>query len=553
MASLRRIVAAGRPPMWTVLVIPSLIIIGSGIIVLPPIFIGHIVDALTRRNFPGAMTQLGLYVIMGLLASTLGLINGYASAIFRESLARNVQLNLFAKLQRTPLSEIAPLTLGQVTNRLAGDIRTLTTQIEYSLFPTLSNVLLLLATVMAMVYIDYRFAIVSLVCSAVLVVPLRIAQPHITSLQTHAANVGDRLFGLIAEWSALPALRAMRNTEAARAIRRQLATLSREAMKLRVAQVVLSGCTSIATNLAGVIAPAAIMLLGAFLSTHGRITAGEIVTVLMYQSRLSAPINALSSLQATFATMGVAAKRLLQIFGLPDEQSGLAPFRAGEIAFEDTRVMHGARLICDRVDVRVAHGDHVALTGPSGGGKSSLAALINRSYEPARGAIRIAGADVREYTLESLRAAVCLVTQDPFIFDGSVLDNLRLNAGDVSEEQIRQAMALARFDTVLARLTDGLDTVVGQRGFRLSGGEGQRLCLARALLQNPDILILDEALTGIDTDLERVILGDLRRHLEGKTLIVITHRLESIAEFDRVMTLDRGKLHCDASRAEAVQ
>jgi ATP-binding cassette, subfamily B, bacterial len=539
-AEARRFFMLGRVPVWTTIALPCAIILSAALGALPPLFIGKIIDALQHRDMQASVRDLLIYMGIAFLVGLIGLGYNYTSSVFRETLSRNVQLSLLEKINHASFEALSAMTLGQVTNRILGDVRQLTNQLEYSLFPVLSNICSLIATAAIMLRLDYRLALIAFVSALCVILPLRIATPRISRLQLQVGTKNDELFGTIAETASIAGAATYRNAAAARRKAGRIEGLTADVKRLRIRSVLLGGMTGMGTSVVGMIGPAAVMAVGAYLVVHGQLSVGAIVAILIYQSRVSAPITSLSQLLVTFGTMGVTVGRLLEIANLPEERSGSQSFALGAITLRDIRVSRDGRDILTGVNLGIEPGRHVALVGPSGAGKSSIASLIVRLYEPTSGTLYIGASDIRDYAIEGLRNAIGFVSQDPFLINASMRENISLNSAEFAQTAFDRAISTARLDDVIARLPNGLDTILGDRGFRLSGGERQRICLARALLQDPQILIFDEALTGVDIDMERQILVDVREMFSSRTLVVITHRVDSVRDFDSMIALEHG-------------
>ncbi|HTA39888.1 MAG TPA: ABC transporter ATP-binding protein [Candidatus Acidoferrales bacterium] len=535
-----RFFALGRPPRWTLVAIPLTTLVTTALGVLPPLFVGGIVDALQHRNVPNTIRELFFYTAVALLLGVVGFLANYATSIFRETLARNIQLNLLSSIYRARFDALSTMSMGQITNRVLGDVRQLGSQLEYSLFPTLSSICAFVATIIVMVRLDYRLALVAVVSSFAILVPLRLVKRRLAALQKQMSGIGDELYGVIAETTSMSGLVAQRGIAASYNASRLVESLTWRLLTTRIKSVVAGGLAGLGSTLSNMIGPVAVLALGAYLTVRGQLSVGEIVALLIYQSRLSAPITSLSQMQVTFASMGVTVGRLLDISTLPEERSGSVSFIPGAIRFQNVRLSREERVILAGLTFDVQAGEHVAVIGPSGAGKSTITSILLRLYDPDSGDVSIDSFGLSEFTLESLRSSICLVSQDPFILDATVFENITLGRPGISPEALARVLGVARLEEVLSRLPSGLDTVVGQRGFRLSGGERQRICLARGLVQDPDILMLDEALTGVDIDTERQILADIRELFSKRTLIVVTHRLDSIVNFDRFIAVDGG-------------
>jgi ABC-type bacteriocin/lantibiotic exporter with double-glycine peptidase domain len=498
------------------------------------------IDGLQHKDMRAAMWQLFLYCCITLVFSVVGIGAAYSSTVLRETFARNVQLSLVAKVARATFDGLSQLTLGQISNRVVGDVRALTSQLEYSLFPTLSNICALLVTLVAIARLNYILAIVALACSFSLLLPLHFARLPLKRIQERSSKAGDVLYGLIVDAMSLPALAAFRGSGGSANRVVSIADITKRILDMRLSSVLIGGATGAASSLLGMIGPALVLAIGAYLVMRGSLSVGGMVTILIYQSRLSGPVTGLSGLQMTLTSMSVSIKRLLEIVDLPDEESGAADFQPGALSFDDVSMSRGDRTILDGVSVTIDWGKHVAIVGSSGAGKSTLAALLIRLYDPDAGAVRIGPLDVRDMSLRSLRASVSVVPQDPFLLDASVRDNIIFGRPIDDEGSMLRAIRIARLDSLIRRLPEGLETKIGFNGFKLSGGERQRICIARALMQDPQILLLDEALTGVEVGMELEILADIRREYQGRTLIVVTHRLNTLEHLDDSIALDGG-------------
>lgn len=540
LTNVKRLFLLGHPPTWTLLVAPTTIVVSAALASLPPLFVGRIVDALQHRDTAQTLRQLLLYICVMMISGLIGLAATYTSSVFREALAQNLQLFLFAKLNRSRIDAVSELTLGQIINRIVGDIRALVTQLELSVLPALSSACALVTTIVIMLRLEWHLALVALICSVIVLVPLRLARPHLAALQRQSSAAGDDLYGAISEGTSIAGLVATRNSSAVRRAVQAIASITERIKRFRVATAVVSSLTGIASTIAGMIGPVSVLGIGAYFVVHGRMTVGTMVSVLIFQSRLSGPIGVFSGLQVTFASMAVTAQRILEIADLPEERGGSNEFALGDVAMRRVGLTLGGREVLTTVDLDIPRGSHIALVGPSGSGKSSLAALLWRLRDPSSGEITIGSTPIQEFTLESLRDSVCIVSQDPFILNASLLENIvqrREEYDTIGLERVIDALFLR---DLVNSLPHGLRTEMRQCGFRISAGERQRVCLARALMQSPQLLILDEALTGVDIDMERRIMREVRRLFFDRTIVAITHRLDSIREFDAVIVIEGG-------------
>lgn len=540
----------GRPPLWTIVVIPLALLLTSTLSVVPPILVGRIIDGLGSRNPATVLQQLGWYSLATVVVGVVQLLSGYSSTIFREAQVRNLRTALVKKLNRVQLDAVSNLTPGEIKNRIVGDVEGLSIQLQYTLFPTLGSLASLVATIAAMLHLDVRFAAVAVALSLLTLLPMKAASGRIAALHKQQAEAADELYGELQEGVTPQGLSLYRNPNAGARRLSRFGEITSRIFRTNAAQSILTQCTDLGSALLSMLGPAAILAIGAYLVLRHQTTTGTVVTALIYQSRMVAPFSTLSSLQATFATLKVTIIRLLQILDLPDEISGRGTFVPGRLAIAEVALTRDRRPVLRGASLEVEQQGHVAVVGPSGGGKSTLASLVLRLSDPQSGRITIGGVEIGRISLDSLRSSVALVPQDPLLLDASLRDNLKLMQPEATESAVAAVLADCALDDVVGRLPDGLQTRVGQRGFRLSGGERQRICVARAVLQNPHILILDEALSGVDFQAEREILDRLRVRFKGRMLITITHRVHSTVGFDRVFVMDAGRVTAANPRSE---
>lgn len=546
-----RVIRGGRPPIgWAISAAASLAFVAA-INVLPPMFTGRIIDALQHGNATATMRQLGAYVLVTILAAVLGFFNSYATSTFRESIARNLRVSLMEKLLRARLCALERLSFGEVANRLSDDLDGLCYKFEYSLFPTVQAACVLIATLTAMFAIDKRFAAISCVAVAISVLPSRLVAARFTSLQRNEAGNHDRRASAVSENATVAALALLRHPRAAARQLARYAALADEARSIRLGSAATSGIASVLTTLINLTGPAAVLALGAVLLLHHASTVGTIVTFLLFQSRLYGPFSSLSTLPLQITGCGVLAQRVLEIADMEEESSGNAAFGGGDIAIASISVVKSERTIVDDAHLTIENGTHVALVGPSGAGKSTIGSLLLRLHDPSRGTIRVGGLELPAFDLRSLREAVVLVPQDPLVFDTTLRDNLTYLNPTASDDDVEGAVDACALREVIDRLPERYETHLGQRGFRLSGGERQRVCVARALIARPQTIVLDEALTGVDVEAEARILDRLRELYQGRTLIVVTHRLHSIVNFDRIFVIEDGRVTASGSHAQA--
>ncbi|CAM5769466.1 ABC transporter ATP-binding protein [Bosea minatitlanensis] len=299
-----------------------------------------------------------------------------------------------------------------------------------------------------------------------------------------------------------------------------------------------------------------VMLAGGWFVVRGELTAGGFVGFLLLVGVFFRPVDKINAVIETYPKGIAGFQRYLEFLATRPDVADRPGARAverlrGDIAYREMRFGYSAeRPIFDGLDLDIAAGETVAFVGPSGAGKTTICSLLPRFYEVAGGAILIDGIDIRDMTLQSLRSNIGIVQQDVFLFAGSIRDNIAYGRLDATEEEIVEAARRARLDGVIAALPDGLDTVIGERGVKLSGGQKQRLAIARIFLKNPPILILDEATSALDTETEKAIQQSLAELSQGRTTLVIAHRLATIANADRIVVVENGDVVEQGSHAQ---
>jgi ABC-type multidrug transport system fused ATPase/permease subunit len=548
--AIRRIIVASRPSIVWAVAAASSLVLASAIGVLPPIFTGRIIDALQRSDANATLRQLAAYAGITILSAILAFGNTYATAAFREGIARNLRVKLMEKVLHARLCALEQLSFGEVANRLSEDLESLCARFEYALFPMLSATCQLAATLVAMFAIDRRFAAISCVAVALSVLPARLIAGRFIDLQRGEASNHDARSGMVAENATLGGLALLRHPRAGQRQLERYAALADGARKLRLGMSLTGGIGGFATTLINLVGPIAVLALGAFLLLNHGTTVGTIVMFLLYQSRLYGPFSALSNLPLQVASCGIFAKRVLEIVDLEEESSGDVPFVDGDLVIDDVSVVRSDRTIVRGADVSIRAGSHVGFVGPSGAGKSTIGALMLRLHDTAGGSVRIGTRELREFDLRSLRDSVVAVPQDPLVFDASLWENLTYLNPSAGADEVARAVEICCLDEVVARLPERFDARLGQRGFRLSGGERQRVCVARALIAAPRTLILDEALTGVDVETETRIMRGILGAFRDRTVIVITHRLHAVVDLESIVVVEDGRVTAQGNHDE---
>lgn len=524
-------------------------VLGAALSPLAPFLTGRIVDALQHGNFWQSMRQLYWMAGVVLASALIALANNYLATLFRETLARDLRVQIISKIHRAKFDSALKFTAGEAINRLSGDIDAVTIQMQFTLFPTISAFLAVIVTVAFMFQLNSTLATIACCATLALSVPQHFAKRRFATFRRELSEARDRLQTKAQETLTPGALALLKGANAFNRESVRFGTHANNVRSVNLRQAMFGGWISVWSSFLQILGPVALLAFGSYLVSQRALSLGTLVAFLAYQRNLSSPFSAISNLQVQLAIMAVIFRRLFDLFDLPDETSGTHPLGVGPIEFCDVWVTRAQRPILKSLNLRIERGAHLAIVGPSGSGKSTIAAVLMRFIDGERGSVILAETPLCDILLSELRSKIALVPQDAFIFSETLDYNIRYGKPGVSQAEFDNVAELCEVNAMARLMPRGYATELGAHGFNLSGGERQRVSLARALLQRPEILILDEALTGVDLESERAILGSVRRRMKNRTLIVITHRLHSIAEFDMIVIVADGRVVVTGSHA----
>jgi ATP-binding cassette subfamily B protein len=507
-----------------------------------------------------------ILVTAAILDAVLQIIQRWYSARIGEGLIYDLRVALFDKVQNMPIAFFTRTQTGALISRLNNDVVGAQTAVTGTLGSVVSNVVVLGTTLAAMLTLEWRLTVLSLVVLPVFIIPAR--------------RVGVRLQDISREQMGLNAGMNTQMTERFNVSGALLVKLFGRhkdevgAFSSRASRVRDIGITSamygrvffVALGLVGALGAVAIYGIGAFMVVSGGITIGTLVAMATFVQRIYQPLTGLTNARLEVMTALVSFERVFEVLDAPvsiTDRPGAIELEnsQGNIDFDNvvfryppgasvsiasleaSGVMSGTDPDTDvlrGVMLSIKSGETIAIVGTSGAGKTTLAGLVARLYDVTSGAVRIDGHDVRDLTLNTLRAAIGVVSQDPHMFHETVKENLLYAKPGATDAEMVAACTAAHIHDVVAGLADGYNTVVGERGYRLSGGEKQRLAIARLLLKNPAVMILDEATSHLDNESEALVQSALDNAMHNRTSIVIAHRLSTIRDADRIVVLDEG-------------
>ncbi len=507
---------------------------------------------------PGALLAAACtsLVILYLGLALLQVTNNYLTISIGQRMVNDLRSRLFEHLQRLSLSFHRRRELGDLMMRVTYDTFSIQTIAMNGLFPVLSAAILLGGMFAVMIRIDATLTLIALVIVPALLVLIAAISRPIDRLASRARLKESRVYDVAHR--ALSAIHVVQAFTREAEAHREFVETSRaslgENLKLYTFQTVYSGAVSVLIA-AGT---ALVIYVGARHAMAGKLTIGDLVVFTTYLASLYGPINQMFQTYGMVQSAKAGMRRCLELLELEPEIRDRPGARAlararGEIEFDDVVFGYDSdTAVLKGISFKAAPGETVAIVGPTGAGKSTMASLLARFYEPRRGRIRIDGQDISELTLKSLRGNISIVLQPPLVLTESVRSNIALGKPGAGEEEIQRAARMARLEPVLDKLPNRLDEVVGQGGHSLSQGEAQRVTIARAMVKDAPILIMDEPTSALDAETEAMVLAAVREAMRGRTTLVIAHRLSTIQNADRILVLRDGVIEEQGNFAELV-
>ncbi|WP_029903509.1 ABC transporter ATP-binding protein [Nocardia brasiliensis] len=544
--------------------------------VATPVLAGRVVNDIVGGAAPRVVITLA--VVIGLIAvvdAVLGVLIRWLSSRIGEGLILDLRTAVFDHVQRMPVAFFTRTRTGALVSRLNNDVIGAQRAFSDTLSGVITNLVTLALTLAVMVRISWQITLLALVLLPVFVVPARRMGNRLAGLQREAAGLNAAMSTQMTERFSAPGATLVKLFGRPRQESEEFELRARRVRDIGIRTAMLQTVFVTSLTLVSALALALVYGLGGWYALRGQLDAGAVVSLSLLLTRLYTPLTALASARMEIMAALVSFERVFEVLDLkpliedaPDAVAvpeGPVAVELDDVTFgypaadkvslaslEDVATLdtRGGVDVLHNVSLRAEPGQLVALVGSSGAGKSTVAQLVSRLYDVDSGAVRLNGTDVRDLSTTSLRDTVGLVTQDGHLFHTTIRANLALARPEATTEELWDALQRARLRDLVESLPDGLDTVVGERGYRLSGGERQRLTIARLLLKQPRVVILDEATASLDSTSEAAVQEALSEALAGRTALVIAHRLSTIRAADQILVLEDGRIIERGNHAE---
>ncbi|MGJ9425708.1 ABC transporter ATP-binding protein [Nesterenkonia halotolerans] len=566
--TLKRIGGFAHPHRVKLIWFLILSVITAALAVATPLLAGQVVNAITSEAAVSVVIRLAVLIAFIALADAgFNVLSRWLSSQIGEGLILDLRTAVFDHVQKMPIAFFTRTRTGALVSRLNNDVIGAQRAFSGTLSGVVGNLVMVILTLIAMLSLSWQVTVLALLMLPVFVLPARRMGRRLAVLQREAANHNAAMGTQMTERFSAPGATLIKLFGRPEEESVEFEKRARRVRNIGVKTAMLQSSFVTALTLVSALALALVYGLGGFYAIVGELEAGAVVSLALLLTRLYAPLTALASARVEVMSALVSFERVFEVLDLKPlitekAHPELIPAGPASVVFDgvtfaypsaekvslasleevstlDTR---GGEEVLHGIDFRVEPGQTVALVGSSGAGKSTIAALLARLYDVDSGSVKVGDVDLRDTSFASLRATLGVVTQDGHLFHDTIRANLTLPGPEASDEEVWDALRRARLEALVHSMPDGLDTVVGERGYRLSGGERQRMTLARLLLAQPQVVILDEATAALDSTSEAAVQAALTEALVGRTALVIAHRLSTVRAADSILVVEAGQI-----------
>ncbi|MGG7466120.1 MULTISPECIES: ABC transporter ATP-binding protein [unclassified Plantibacter] len=556
----KRIAALFIPFRGKIITTMVLVVIGAGLAVIPPLLVKQAFDVGLfptdggKPNLPALVEIVVAMVALFVIAALLGVWQTYLTATVGNSVMGALRIKLFSQLQAMELSFFTKTKTGIIQSRLQNDVGGVANVLTNTVSSVLGNTVTVISALVAMIILNWQLTIVALILMPILVIAQRKVGQVRARIATKTQESLSEMTAITQEALSVSGVLLAKSFNRQATEVERYSSENRTQIRLQVSQAMSGQWFFAMVNIFLSSIPAIVYLVAGYLVTGGAtdITAGAIVAFTTIQARLLFPLMGVMRVALDLQTSGALFARIFEYLDLKpsiadrpdavDLPQAPPAIRFDDVTFRYADAPASSTPTLDGISFEIQPGQFAAFVGPSGAGKTTISYLIPRFQEVSSGTVSVAGADVRAVTQASLVSRIGIVSQETYLFHATIAENLRYAKPEATAAELEAACRAANIHDSIMRFEDGYDTIVGERGYRLSGGEKQRIAIARVLLKDPEILILDEATSALDTISERVVQVALDDATRGRTTVSIAHRLSTIVAADVIFVLDGGRI-----------
>src|SRR3989440_1840709 len=547
-ANMRRIGPLFAPYKLRLGAVLLLSVVSAGLGVLPAFLLRRVLEAIGRNDTAALSWNAAGMIAIAVVTGVLGVIQTLLSNQVGQRVMHDLRAAVFRHLQRLSLAFFTRTRTGEVQSRIQNDIGGVQNVVTNTATSIASNVTTVIATMIGMLFLSWQLALFAFALIPLFaVLTRRVGNERRRIAKTTQESLAD-ISSLVQESLSVSGILLGKTMGRGAELADRFEADSRRLADLEVRQRMAGRWVMASIQTSFAVMPAAVYWFGGLLLAHGShaVSIATLVAFTTLQTRLFFPVGSLLGVGLDVQTSLALFDRIFEYLDQPvdieEKPDALAVGEAGDVVFDDVWFRYDADWTLQDVSFTVPAGTTTALVGETGSGKTTLGYLVARLYDVTRGSVSIGGVDIRDLSFQALSDLVGVVSQETYLFHESVRENLRFAKPDATDAEIEAAAEAARIHHVISALPDGYDTIVGERGYRFSGGEKQRMAIARTILRNPPILVLDEATSSLDTETERLVQDALDRLSQGRTTIAIAHRLSTIRDVDQIVVLDGGRV-----------